>query len=366
MKFNAKRVIIAGGGTGGHLFPALAIGETLEKDGMQVKYIGSKNGIEAKGNYIEKNKIELLDLYGVSRSFSLSSFKKNILLLIKVIKSYIKVKNTINSFKPDLVIGTGGYSCAIPLYLAQKKNIHTAIQEQNVLPGLTTKIFSKKSTIVFTAFDESQKYLNDCNLFLSGNPIRKKFKEINHIEAKRTYNINPDKFTILIIGGSQGARSINKHFQKNITKYIEKGIQIIWQTGNNSSDIISDVNNDNILMFDFIDDIENAYAASDLIVSRAGATAISEILFLKKPSILIPYPYASDNHQEINAKVLENRGAAIMIKENDFKSSLLERKIFELFESKETMNKISSNASKLSSPNASDVIKDKIKEIISC
>ena len=119
-------------------------------------------------------------------------------------------------------------------------------------------------------------------------------------------------------------------------------------------------------MFDFIDDIENAYAASDLVVSRAGATAISEILFLKKPSILIPYPYASDNHQEINAKVLEDRGAAVMIKENEFNNSLLERKIFELFESKEAMNKISLNASKLSSPNASDVIKDKIKEIMSC
>ena len=219
---------------------------------------------------------------------------------------------------------------------------------------------------MFTAFDESQKYLNNCNLFLSGNPIRKKIKEKNCIEAKKTYNLNPDKFTMLIIGGSQGARSINKHFKKNITKYIEKGIQIIWQTGNNSLDIISDINNDNILMFDFIDDIENAYAASDLVVSRAGATAISEILFLKKPSILIPYPYASDNHQEINAKVLEDRGAAVMIKENEFNNSLLERKIFELFESKKALNKISSNASKLSSPNASDVIKDKIKEIISC
>ena len=171
---------------------------------------------------------------------------------------------------------------------------------------------------------------------------------------------------MLIIGGSQGARSINKHFKKNVTKYIEKGIQIIWQTGNNSLDIISDINNDNIIMFDFIDDIENAYAASDLVVSRAGATAISEILFLKKPSILIPYPYASDNHQEINAKVLEDRGAAVMIKESEFNNSLLERKIFELFESKETMNKISLNASKLSSHNASDVIRDKIKEIISC
>ena len=366
MSLNRKKIIIAGGGTGGHLFPALAIGETLEKDGMQVKYIGSKNGIEATGNYIEKNKIELLDLYGISRSFSLNSFKKNILLILKVIKSYIKVKNTINSFNPDLVIGTGGYSCAIPLYLAQKKNIHTAIQEQNVLPGLTTKKFSRKSTIVFTAFDESKKYLDNCNLFLSGNPIRKRIKEKDCVEAKKAFNLNPDKFTMLIIGGSQGARSINKHFQKNITKYIDKGIQIIWQTGDNSSDIIRDINYDNVLKFDFIDDIENAYAASDLVISRAGATAISEILFLKKPSILIPYPYASDNHQEINAKVLENSGAAVMIKENEFKSLSLEKKIFELFESRKALDEISLNTSKLSNPSASGVIKDKIKEIISC
>ena len=366
MKLNSKRVIIAGGGTGGHLFPAIAIGEILEKDGMQVKYIGSKNGIEGRGNYIEKNKIELLDLYGISRTFSYVSLKKNIQLLIKIVKSYIKVKNIINSFKPDIVIGTGGYSCAIPLYLAQKKNIQTAIQEQNVLPGLTTKKFSKKSTVVFTAFDQSQKYLDNCNLLLSGNPIRKNIKEKKSTEAKKVYNLNPEKFTILIIGGSQGARSINKHFQKHIKKYIDKGIQIIWQTGNKSLDIISDINDDNILKFDFIDDIENAYAASDLIVSRAGATAISEILFLKKPSILIPYPYAADNHQEINARVLDDKGAAIMIKESEFKNLLLEKKIFELLESKEAINKISLNAAKLSTPNASDIIKDKVKEIISC
>ena len=144
MSINRKKIIIAGGGTGGHLFPALAIGETLEKDGMQVKYIGSKNGIEATGNYIEKNKIELLDLHGISRSFSLNSFKKNILLILKVIKSYIKVKNTINSFNPDLVIGTGGYSCAIPLYLAQKKNIHTANTRAKCSSWINNKKILKK------------------------------------------------------------------------------------------------------------------------------------------------------------------------------------------------------------------------------
>ena len=366
MNSNLKRVIIAGGGTGGHLFPAIAIGEKLREDGIIVKHIGSRNGIEANEKFVKKDQIELLDLNGFSRGFSIRSILRNIQLVVKIFKSYIKVKSILKKFKPDLVIGTGGYSCAIPLYVALKKNIHTAIQEQNVLPGMVTQKFSNKVKVVFTSFNETNRYLNNANCYLVGNPIREQIKNSNPIISKEKFNLDADKFTILIIGGSQGARSINTHFKSNYKKYIDKNIQIIWQTGNQSHDIVDQIDNDNIKIIDFIDDIENAYAASDLVISRAGATAISEILYLAKPSILIPYPYAAENHQELNARALSCKNAAIMVKEEKFKEGILEKEIFKLISSKDRIKNIQKNALNFSYRDSSTLIKNKIKEIISC
>jgi len=364
MSIKSKKIIIAGGGTGGHLFPAIAIGQELENEGIAVKYIGSRNGIESNGKFIEKNKIELLDIKGVARDFSISSIINNIFLPFKVLMSYLRVKRIFKNFNPDLVIGTGGYSCALPLYLAIKKNILTAIQEQNVLPGLVTRKFSNKVDIVFTSFDATKEYLNKNNYFLTGNPIRKQIKQLDMEESRKKLGIDLEKYTILIIGGSQGARSINNHFQLNYRQYLGKNIQIIWQTGSNSTDIIKKVNDPNIKKFDFIDKMEYAYSASDLIVSRAGATAISEILYLGKPSILIPYPFAANNHQELNAQVLDSVGASVMVKENEFKDNILENKIFEIIDSSEKINLLKKNALKFSNRNSSFLIKEKIKEMV--
>ena len=364
MNIKLKKVIIAGGGTGGHLFPAIAIGQELENEGIVVKYIGSKNGIESNGKFIEKNKIELLDLRGIIRDFRISSIIKNIILPFKVLKSYLKVKRIFKNFNPDLVIGTGGYSCALPLYVAIKKNISTAIQEQNVLPGLVTRKFSDKVNIIFTSFDGTKEYLNKNNYFLTGNPIRQQIKQLNVQESRKIFGLDLEKTTILIMGGSQGARSINNHFQHNYKQYLDKNIQIIWQTGNNSSEITKKVKDPSIKKFDFIDRMENAYSASDLIISRAGATAISEILYLGKPSILIPYPFASDNHQELNAKALDDIGAAVMVKESEFKDNILENKIFKIISSSEKINLLKRNALKFSTKNSSSLIKEKIKEIM--
>ena len=183
-------------------------------------------------------------------------------------------------------------------------------------------------------------------------------------ESRKKLELDLEKHTILIIGGSQGARSINNHFQLNYRQYLDKNIQIIWQTGNNSADIIKKVNDPNIKKFDFIDKMEYAYSASDLIISRAGATAISEILYLGKPSILIPYPFAANNHQELNAQVLDNIGASVMVKENEFKDNILENKIFEIIDSSEKINLLKKNALKFSNRNSSFLIKEKIKEMV--
>jgi len=364
MNIKFKKVIIAGGGTGGHLFPAVAIGEELENEGILVKYIGSKNGIESNGKFIEKNKIELLDLRGFARDFKMSSIVKNIVLPFKIFKSYLKVKRVFKNFNPDLVIGTGGYSCALPLYVAIKNNILTAIQEQNVLPGLVTRKFSNKVDAVFISFDKTKEYLNRNNYFLTGTPIRSQIRKIDAQESKKIFGLDLKKFTILIMGGSQGARSVNNHFQRNHKKYLNKNIQLIWQTGSNSGDIIKKIKDHNIKMFDFIDNVEYAYSASDLIVSRAGATAISEILYLGKPSILIPYPYAADNHQELNAKVLDNIEAAVMVKESELEKNVLENKIFEIIDSNQRINLLKKNALEFSKRDSSFLIKEKIKEMI--
>jgi len=220
--------------------------------------------------------------------------------------------------------------------------------------------------VVFTSFNETNRYLNNANCYLVGNPIREQIKNSNPIISKEKFNLDADKFTILIIGGSQGARSINTHFKSNYKKYIDKNIQIIWQTGNQSHDIVDQIDNDNIKIIDFIDDIENAYAASDLVISRAGATAISEILYLAKPSILIPYPYAAENHQELNARALSCKNAAIMVKEEKFKEGILEKEIFKLISSKDRIKNIQKNALNFSYRDSSTLIKNKIKEIISC
>jgi len=358
------KVLIAGGGTGGHLFPAIAIGDQLKKNNIKVKYIGSKYGIEASYKFIDKEDISLLDLKGIQRSFSIKHILMNLFLPIRVIKSFYQVNKIIKKFKPDMIIGTGGYSCAIPLYLGIKNKILTAIQEQNVIPGMVTKKFHSKVNFVFTSFKETEEYLNNKNLLFTGNPIRATIKATDMKDAKNRLNLSPEKFTILIMGGSQGARSINQHIAKNYQKYINNNIQIIWQTGKNSNNLTMSISNSEIKIFEFIDEMNLVYSASDLVISRAGATAISEILFLEKPSILIPYPYAANNHQEVNAITLEKENAAIKIDETEFETGKLEKVVFEFSKSTDKINFYKKNAKKYSTKDSASLIKKHVMEII--
>ena len=361
MKNRTYKIIIAGGGTGGHLFPAIAIGENLISNGVTVKYVGSRYGIESTYKFIDKESIELLDLRGIQRTLSPSSILKNILLPYRIIKSFFQVSSLFRKYKPDFVIGTGGYSCAIPLFIAFRKKILTAIQEQNVIPGLVTTKFSNKVDFIFTSFDETEGYLSNYkNLLCTGNPVRNIIKNTSKVDASNTFNLSSDKFTILIIGGSQGAESINKHFLRNLNHYIEKDIQIIWQVGSKSKNIINQVNNSNIKVYEFINDMGAAYSASDLVISRAGATAISEIISLGKPSILIPYPYAANNHQVANALALQSHKAALMVEEGNLKEGKLEKFISDSSEFKIEMKDMALNAIKFSKKKSAALIATKI------
>ena len=355
------RVLIAGGGTGGHLFPAIAIGEELEKCGFNIKFMGSKYGIESNSKHIDQDSIYLMDIKGIQRSFNIRSILSNLMLPLKIIRTYMQVNKVIRQFKPNLVIGTGGYACALPVYAAIHKRVLTAIQEQNVLPGMVTNFFYKKVDVVFTSFPETMGYLDSKNIVCTGNPTRKNIVKLDRQESLIKLNLDPSKNTILIIGGSQGAKSINNHFSNSYQKYLDKDIQIIWQVGLHSMELIDTIKHKNIRIFEFIDDMGLAYSASDIVVSRAGATAISEILFLEKPSILIPYPYAANNHQEINGNVLSKAGASIMVMENEFSKGKLEDSIIDLLKTPSKIKSYGHNASQLSKKNSAELIS---KEII--
>ena len=358
------KVLIAGGGTGGHLFPAIAIGDALVKDNIKVKYVGSKYGIESSYKFINKNNIFLLDLRGIQRTLSLNSFIKNLTLPIKIIKSTIQIRKLLNSFKPDMIIGTGGYSCALPLYFGIKKNILTGVQEQNVIPGMVTKRFYRQADVVFTSFLETAKYLNKGKVFYTGNPIRSSIKKSNIHNAKSELGLSPEKFTVLFMGGSQGALAINKYLKNRYKKYIDNDIQLIWQTGERSKHLAKSVDHPKVKIYSFINEIDKIYAASDLIVSRAGATAISEILYLEKPSILIPYPFAANNHQEVNANTLEKNNVSIKINQKDLLTKKLENIVIDLSKSENKINIYKENAKKYSKDNSASLIKDKIKDMI--
>ena len=202
---------------------------------------------------------------------------------------------------------------------------------------------------------------NTEKVLLTGNPVRNMIKEIDNKKSKINMGLSPDKFTILIIGGSQGSMSINEHFINNYEKYLNKDFQIIWQIGKNSNKIKDRIIDSRIKIFEFINKMDNAYSASDLVVSRAGATAISEILYLGKPSILIPFPFAANNHQEVNAKALDNKGASIMVKEDELNGGKLETLIFELSKSDNKINLYKENAKKCSISNSAYLIKEKVK-----
>ena len=229
---------------------------------------------------------------------------------------------------------------------------------------MVTRKFGNKVDIVFTSFPETSNYLTSKNIICTGNPIRKMIVKHNKEESLIKMNLNPNKKTILIVGGSQGSTSINNHFYKSYKKYINKDIQIIWQVGKYSKELIKNIHHNNIRVLEFIDDMGIAYSASDIIVSRAGATAISEILYLEKPSILIPYPFAANNHQELNGEVLHRKGASIMVHESDFSNGKLEKSIFNLISSSDKMKSFKENASKLSKKNSAELISKEITKRI--
>jgi UDP-N-acetylglucosamine--N-acetylmuramyl-(pentapeptide) pyrophosphoryl-undecaprenol N-acetylglucosamine transferase len=323
---NNYRFILAGGGTGGHLFPGIAFANYLKENlpNVEILFIGTQRGIEVEKVPASNFNLELIDIGGIKGMSKKDRFNN----LLKIPKSILKSKKIINAFAPDAVIGLGGYASGPALIAAWMERYPTFIFEQNSIPGITNRILSKFVKNIFTTFEYSHRFFKKEKIVFSGNPVRKAIREMS---IQKTNN---DVKNILVFGGSQGAKKINEIIAEASPKLTD--FNIIHQTGKYTYDKTKELyskyspDSTNITLTTFIEDMAKAYNDADLVICRSGATTISELKIIKKPSILIPFPQATDNHQVLNAQELVNTNSAIMIEEKDLTSDFLVKTIMEL------------------------------------
>ena len=358
-----KKILIAGGGTGGHLFPALAIGEEIQRRIPEAKihYIGSVFGLESKVYPIKDVWHTLLPIRGLQRGFNIKSIFRNIILPFRIVRSLFKTNNLLKEFVPEILVGTGGYASAIPLYMVAKKNNSTTIilQEQNSYPGITTRMFAEKAKKICVAFDEPDKSL-ESNTVLTGNPVRIGIGDGNEKNGFKEFNLKNNNKTIFLFGGSQGSAYLNKIMNKVAKKISSAGIQILWQTGDLEYVKYRSMDSENIRIVPFVNNMADAYAMSDLLVCRSGALTLAEITVCGKPAILIPFPHAAGNHQKKNAEALVDSGAAQMLHEKSLTSKILMHTIMNLIHNKEKLEEMRQASKKLGRPDATNVIVDHI------
>lgn len=357
------RYIIAGGGTGGHIFPAIAIANalTLQDPGCAILFVGAKGKMEMEKVPSAGYAIEGLDIAGFNRS----SLFKNVTLPFKLIKSFFQVRKIISAFKPDAVIGVGGYSSFPVLRVAQAKGIPTFIHEANSFAGKSNQLLSKKASIVFTAIDGMEHYFPKDRIVISGNPVRKSIVEarVTREEGIRFFGLNPDCTTVLVVGGSLGAQRVNQAIQNGLAELERNGIQLIWQTGRPFADQAKKQaqGKRNVWTGDFIAQMEYAYAAADLVVSRAGAMAIAELCVTGKPTLFVPYPYAAEDHQTVNAMRLVEKHAGLIVKDEEVDAKLIPA-ILDLAMNREQQAVLQGNILKLAIKNADVIVAQKIIE----
>jgi UDP-N-acetylglucosamine--N-acetylmuramyl-(pentapeptide) pyrophosphoryl-undecaprenol N-acetylglucosamine transferase len=376
-KPRAIRVLLSGGGTGGHIFPAIAIADEIKKrfPDAEFLFIGANGKMEMEKVPQAGYRIEGIDIAGIDRGNMLS----NLGLPFKVLKSLSKSKKIIKSFAPDFAIGTGGFASGPALYEASKLGIPIFIQEQNAHAGVTNKILSKKARAVFTAYPKVEGFPTEKIHFL-GNPIRENIVSgmQETAQAKEKMGLDKDKLTILSVGGSLGSRTLNNGWKENLENLKEKGYQLIWQTGkldyeeiveswkleagsqNSEGKKTSDTQLPaSIQVKEFIKDMETAYSAADVIVSRAGAIAISELAVAQKPVLLIPFPFAAEDHQTKNAMNLVEKNAARMVKDSEMQEKFWNT-LSEICENEELRKEMSDNLKYFAKPNAAKEIVDEI------
>lgn len=322
-----KRVMISGGGTGGHVFPAIAVANALLRidPSVEILFVGAEGRMEMEKVPAAGYKIVGLPVAGFDRK----SMLKNVSVLFRLFRSMNKARLVIKEFNPDVAVGVGGYASGPVLKIAARKGIPTLIQEQNNYAGITNRLLAKKASVICVAYDGMEKYFPKEKIIKTGNPVRHNFENLDSLkeEAFRFFSLNPDVPVILILGGSLGAGSINKCLCNNIGTMVSSGCQWLWQTGKYYYDeVIKKVhaeNPGNISVCSFIDRMDLAFAAADIIVSRAGAGTISELCLVGKPAILVPSPNVAEDHQTKNAMALAGKDAAMVIADNIAEKNLV-------------------------------------------
>jgi len=329
MKFNQHnqqiRIIIAGGGTGGHIFPAIAVAQAIQAihPDAAILFVGASGKMEMEKVPQAGYDIKGLTIAGLNRS----NMFKNITLPFKLIKSFFQVRSIFNSFKPNAVFGVGGYSSFPVLKFAQSKGIPTFIHESNAFAGKSNIWLGKNATKIFTGTQGMDKFFPIDKIIVTGNPVRKNISSSIYTKetAMMQFGLLPDKQTVLIVGGSLGANSINDVIMQNLKHFNELGIQLIWQTGKSQSAkyLNAAKSFSNVYVNSFLNDMSAAYMAADMVVSRAGAMSVAEIAITGKPCVFVPYPFAAEDHQTFNAKTLVDDGAAFMVKDAMVKDALV-------------------------------------------
>ena len=357
------KVLMSGGGTGGHIFPAVAIAQEIQKrfPDAEFLFMGANGKMEMEKVPQAGFKIEGLNIAGFDRGNLLA----NINLPFKVISSLLKARKIIKEFQPDFAVGTGGFASGPALFIAARMGVPTFIQEQNSLPGKTNIFNAKKAKTVFTAYPNMEKFFHGTKTLFLGNPIRKNIITdiIDSDLAKEKLGLEKGKLTILSVGGSLGSRTLNNGWKENINQVLEKDYQLIWQTGKldykNILEETKDIHSRNIQIVEFIKNMEMAYSAADVIVSRAGAIAISELAIAKKPVLLVPFPFAAEDHQTKNAQTLVEKNAAKMVKDTEMKEKFWNT-LSEICENEDLRTEMAQNLEFFSKPKATEEIVNEI------
>ena len=361
------KYIISGGGTGGHIFPAISIANAIKKHDKQadILFVGAIGRMEMERVPQAGYPIEGLPVRGFDRK----NLLKNVSVIIDLLKSTRKAKKIIKNFAPDIAIGVGGYASAPTLKAASGYGVPTLLQEQNSYAGVTNKLLASKASKICVAYEGMEKFFPADKIILTGNPVRQDLFDVatKAKDAYEYFGFSPTRKTILIVGGSLGARTINHSIKNGLDKLTEKDVQIIWQTGKlyaaDARAAASTYQTEKLVVTDFVSRMDYAYSIADLVISRAGASSISELCLLAKPVILVPSPNVAEDHQTKNALALVNKDAAIMIRDMDASNDLVS-KTLELINDNPALERLSKNILQLALPNSADRIAEEVFKII--
>jgi len=361
------RVIVSGGGTGGHIFPAIAIANAIKEKhpDTEILFVGALGRMEMEKVPAAGYKIVGLPIMGLQRRLTLQNLK----FPFKLISSMLKAKKIVKDFKPDVVVGVGGYASGPLLKAATKLGVPALVQEQNSYPGITNKLLASKVQKLCVAYDNMDRFFPKEKIMLTGNPVR---QDIKNLDAKRIrgiehFGLDENKKTVLVVGGSLGARTINHAIDAGVEEIVKNDIQLVWQTGklyvDEAAETVAKYEGKGIKTMPFISKMDYAYAVADVVVSRAGAMSVSELSIAKKPAIFVPLPSAAEDHQTKNAMALVNHNAALLVKDAEAQEKLIPA-LIDLMKDEDKQQKIAVNVAKMAFTDSANIIAAEVMKLI--